>query len=197
MVSGRRTSVFIKKKKPLLQKFFSMLILHGLSEIPWRDMKLPVETAGKRRGIVEAAGEGDLGDGVAGGAEHLNGHTKPVAEQVLFGRELLFFHEDPVEIGPVNAGIAGCIGDTDGVGIVVFQIFFCFLKVDLGGFLRSLRNLFFHKGKEQQKISCGRKLILRALQKSFTEFFHLLREKRDRFRRFIPEDEGIGKNRPA
>ena len=83
------------------------------------------------------------------------------------------FHKDPVEIGPVNAGVAGCIGDTDGIGIVVFQIFFCFLKVDLGGFLRSLRNLFFHKGKERQKISRGRKLIFRALQKRFGEFFHL------------------------
>ena len=82
------------------------------------------ETAGKGGGVVEAAGEGDLGDGVAGGAEHLNGHAKPVAEQVLFGRELLFFHEDPVEIGPVNAGIAGHVGNPDGISIIVFQIFF-------------------------------------------------------------------------
>ena len=142
---------------------FILLMMYGLPEISGGYMKLLAKTAGKRRGIVEAAGEGDLCDGVAGGAEHLNGHAKPVTEQVLFGRELLFFHEDPVEIGPVNAGVAGCIGDTDGIGIVVFQIFFCFLKVDLGGFLRSLRNLFFHKGKERQKISSGRKLIFRAL----------------------------------
>ena len=85
LVSDRRISVFIKKKKPLLQKFFSMFILYGLSEIPWRDMELPVETAGKRRGIVEAAGEGDLCDGVAGGTEHFHGHAEPVVEKVLLG----------------------------------------------------------------------------------------------------------------
>ena len=72
-------------EKPLLQKFFSMFILYGLSEIPWRDMELPVETAGKRRGIVEAAGEGDLCDGVAGGTEHFHGHAEPVVEKVLLG----------------------------------------------------------------------------------------------------------------
>lgn len=72
---------------------FILLMMYGLPEISGGHMKLLAKTAGKRRGVVEAAGEGDLGDGVAGGAEHLNGHAKPVTEQVLFGRELLFFHE--------------------------------------------------------------------------------------------------------
>ena len=176
---------------------FILLMMYGLPEISGGHMKLLAKTAGKRRGIVEAAGEGDLGDGVAGGAEHLNGHAKPVTEQVLFGRELLFFHEDPVEIGPVNAGIAGHVGNPDGISIIVFQIFFGFLKIDLGGLLRGLRGLLFRKGKEQQEISGGGELVLRTLEKSFAEFFHLVREKRDRFRCFIPEDEGIGKNSPG
>ena len=51
-------------------------MMYGLPEISGGHMKLLAKTAGKRRGIVEAAGEGDLGDGVAGGAEHLNGHAE-------------------------------------------------------------------------------------------------------------------------
>ena len=51
-----------------------------LAEVSGGDVKLLSETAGKGGGVVEAAGEGDLGDGVAGGAEHLNGHAKPAAE---------------------------------------------------------------------------------------------------------------------
>ena len=64
---------------------FILLMMYGLSEIPWGDMELPVETSGKRGGIVEAAGEGDLCDGVAGGAEHFHSHTESVIEKVLLG----------------------------------------------------------------------------------------------------------------
>ena len=60
-------------------------MMYGLPEISGGHMKLLAKTAGKRRGIVEAAGEGDLGDGVAGGTEHFHGHAKPVVEKVLLG----------------------------------------------------------------------------------------------------------------
>ena len=64
---------------------FILLMMYGLPEVSGGDVKLLSETAGKGGGVVEAAGEGDLGDGVAGGAEHLNGHAKPVVEKVLLG----------------------------------------------------------------------------------------------------------------
>ena len=64
---------------------FILLMMYGLPEISGGHMKLLAKTAGKRRGIVEAAGEGDLCDGVAGGTEHFHGHAKPVVEKVLLG----------------------------------------------------------------------------------------------------------------
>ena len=64
---------------------FILLMMYGLPEISGGHMKLLAKTAGKRRGIVEAAGEGDLCDGVAGGTEHVHGHAEPVVEKVLLG----------------------------------------------------------------------------------------------------------------
>ena len=89
------------------------------AEVSGRNVELLMEAAGKGRGIVETAGEGDLRDGIAGGAEHFHSHPEPVAEQVLLGGELLFFHKDPVKIRPVDTGIAGHVGNPDRIGIVV------------------------------------------------------------------------------
>ena len=52
---------------------FILLMMYGLPEISGGDMKLLAKTAGKRRGIVEAAGEGDFRNGVVGGTEHFCG----------------------------------------------------------------------------------------------------------------------------
>ena len=157
------------------------------AEVSGRNVELLMEAAGKGRGIVETAGEGDLRDGIAGGAEHFHSHPE-------LGGELLFFHKDPVKIRPVDTGIAGHVGNPDRIGIVVFQILFCFLKVDLGRLLRGFRGFLFHKGKEQQEVSGGRKLVLRTLEKSLAEPFHLFGEGDDGLWRLIPKGKGLGKN---
>lgn len=38
-------------------------------------------------------------------------------------------HKDPIEVGAVDAGVAGGVRNADRIGIIIFQVFFCFCKI--------------------------------------------------------------------
>ena len=56
------------------------------------------------------------------------------------------FHEDPVEVGTVDSYVACHVRDMDRVGVIVFDVFRSFLKVEGCDVGSAFRGLFLHGG---------------------------------------------------
>ena len=70
-------------------------------------MELFLETAGKRRCILEPTGKGNFRNGIFSGTQHFYSHPQTVSEKVLLGRKMLLLYKNPVKVSTVNAGIPG------------------------------------------------------------------------------------------
>lgn len=114
---------------------------------------------GKSRAVAEAAGECNFRNGVVGGTEHFDGDSEAMSHQILFGREVLMLHEDPIEVSALDAGVAGGVGNADRVGIIIFQVFFCFCEILGRGIGTGFQGRFLHKRKKKQKMTGGGKQI--------------------------------------
>ena len=90
---------------------------------------LLTKISGNCRAITEAAGECNFSDGIISRTEHLRGDAQAVLHQIFFGREVLMLHKDPIEVGAVDAGVAGGVRNADRIGLIIFQVFFCFCKI--------------------------------------------------------------------
>ena len=60
-------------------------------------------------------------------------------------------HKDPIEVGAVDAGVAGGVRNADRIGIIIFQVFFCFCKILQRGLGIRFRGCFLHERKKKQK----------------------------------------------
>ena len=89
---------------------------------------LLAKISGKCRAITEAAGECNFSDGIIGRTEHLRGDAQAVPHQIFFGREVLMLHKDPIEVGAVDAGVAGGVRNADRIGIIIFRYSFAFVR---------------------------------------------------------------------
>ena len=69
--------------------------------------------------------------------------------QIFFGREMLMLHKDPIEVGAVDAGVAGGVRNADRIGIIIFQVFFCFCKILQRGLGIRFRGCFLHEKKKE------------------------------------------------
>lgn len=103
-------------------------------------------------------------------------------------------HKDPIEVGAVDAGVAGGVRNADRIGIIIFQVFFCFCKILQRGLGIRFRGCFLHERKKKQKMSGGSKQIGWILRKGFQQAQHLSGKGGNTFRIGVPEDYRIGKD---
>lgn len=109
------------------------------------------EMAGKGRNVFETAGQGDLGDAKRRIAQHEQGLPQPVQNQVLLGRDSLFFYKKLIQIGPVNPYVRCDILYLYFIAVIVVNIGAGLLDVKLSGGKGSVRGFRLHEGTDLVK----------------------------------------------
>ena len=107
----------------------------------------------KRRGVFEAAGQGDFCNGIVCRTEHLGCHTKAVPEEILFWRGIFMVYKNFIKICPVDSHMSCYIRNPDVIAVVMFYIFFGGFKIFIGEVSAFYQNRILHERKEQEKIA--------------------------------------------
>lgn len=103
------------------------------------------------------------------------------------------FHEDPVEVGAVDSYVACNVRNLDGIGVIVFDVFGGFLKVEGCDVGSAFGGLFLHGGEHQEEVSGGCQVVSVVFGEGGEEVLHVGEEGVFLFFIFWGEDEGVGK----
>lgn len=69
------------------------------------------------------------------------------------------FHEDPVKVGAVDSYVACNVRNLDGIGVIVFDVFGGFLKVEGCDVGSAFGGLFLHGGEHQEEVAGGGEVV--------------------------------------